>query len=117
MIKKIIYTLLLIVIPYLLIADRITVLEENENELLIEFQLPEYTIQNVDNNGRAYQKIICDDTTYLEEAGHPSLPYFTGIVGIPPDGSISLQIVNSTQKTLTDLKIIPAPYAIPKLSH
>jgi hypothetical protein len=112
--KKIINLILLATIHYFLFASRMTVLEESENGLLVEFQLPEYALHNVEHESVTYQKVICSDAIYLDKAGYPTLPYFAEAVGIPSNGSISMEIVSSEQTSHVKVKIIPAPYSIPK---
>ena len=98
----------LMIFSSLLLAENFEVISQNENELIIKFVLPEYDTEIISTKIGNFNKIICSDASYPVEDGHPLLPFFTEIIGLPIDGDATFQIIGKKQKTISNFKVYPA---------
>ncbi len=94
--------IIFLVVSVFLNADVFNVIEETEDYLIVEFNLPEFDIKKIDNT-----KIFidCNESLQTAEEGFPQLPFFSEIVGIPVDGEIEIQILNKKQKIVPTSEI------------
>jgi hypothetical protein len=96
----------LILLPMLLSAG-VRVLSETEDEILLEFKLPEYQIDYQNINGTVWNRIASDFGAVHSEEGYPELRVFAEAVAIPIDGDISIQVTDIAQSTIRNLNIKP----------
>ena len=89
----------------LLGIDVFTVIEETEDYLIVEFNLPKFEMEEINNSEF---KINCMESMQTSEEGFPKLPFFSEIVGIPVDGEIEIQVISKKQKTKTGITISDA---------
>lgn len=80
----------------------------NQDELIIEFDLPAYTLENVDENGQRWQRIRCEEGSAFITEGYPELISFAEAIGIPIDGDININVISSSQHSVPNVKLIPA---------
>ncbi|OQY39860.1 MAG: hypothetical protein B6226_00990 [Candidatus Cloacimonetes bacterium 4572_65] len=85
------------------------VVEENESYLRIEFILPEYSIEKIENGNRIVDRIIISDGELLCEEGAPQLPYFAEALGLPVDGNLELNILSKSSKIIKNVEIELGP--------
>ncbi|MCF7858274.1 MAG: hypothetical protein K9N07_02965 [Candidatus Cloacimonetes bacterium] len=111
--RKIVLLVILIMITNVVFADEFEIISENEDEIVIKFILPEFKSETVIQKNEVFNRIICETASYPAESGHPMLPFFTGIVGLPIEGDVSLQILNKKQKTLQNYNIYPTEKMVP----
>ncbi len=104
---KILSIMLLIVLSSLIFAENFEVISQTENELIVKFVLPEFEKEVISTKLGSFNKIICSDALYPVEEGHPLLPFFTEIIGLPIDGDASFQVINKKQRTIPNFKIYP----------
>jgi len=105
--RKIILSGVFLIFSVLIHAEGFKVLEQNESELLIKFELPNYEIETVSKNNKIYHKILCNSDAYYIEEGKPLIPYFVETVGLPIDGDIDLQIIDKKQRIKKILMLYP----------
>ena len=98
-------------------AEYINVIEENEDELIVHFQLPSFKFITEDHNGSEYETVHCNEAIYTDDSGLPVLPYFADAVGIPQDGNIAIQIIDKKQSRRQVSNILPASNPVPKEDH
>ncbi|MDD4310243.1 MAG: C25 family peptidase propeptide domain-containing protein, partial [Candidatus Cloacimonetes bacterium] len=82
--------------------------QENQNVLTVKFQLPEYSIQNVDVNGTKWQKIVSDDGSVYGQEGFPELRNYSTAIAVPVDGDFSFSIENSDSNVTQNINLIPS---------
>ncbi|OQX71213.1 MAG: hypothetical protein B6D62_02430, partial [Candidatus Cloacimonas sp. 4484_275] len=85
----------------------IEVLEENEDYLILKFQIPQYSFQPYTHENETFQKIICDEGEFLSQEGFPKLPCFSEIVGLPVDGEIDFEILEKSQIVKNNILVYP----------
>jgi len=110
---KILLIVLLIIFSSLIFAVNFEVISQTENELIVKFVLPEFETEMISTKLGTFSKIICADASYPVEGGHPSLPFFTEIIGLPIDGDATFQIIEKKQKTIRNLKVYPTEKMVP----
>ncbi|MDP8231103.1 MAG: hypothetical protein P9L91_00375 [Candidatus Zophobacter franzmannii] len=96
--KHILVPLIWLIVIGLFAGAPFKVLEEDENHILLEFQLPNYTIDNTTRNEKEVSRINADRAFLTGEEGFPILPYYADIVGIPLDGDIQLTLIDYEDK-------------------
>jgi hypothetical protein len=84
-----------------------TVTRMTENELILQFTLPLFTIVDVEQNGTTYQRIDCQGSVCNGEAGFPQTPGFTETIGLPPNGSMSVEILDEKHRLTNDVRLLP----------
>ncbi len=108
--------ILISIIPTLLSAggrvnyqsDYFTVLSSNEDQIVIEWNVPDYSIETVEYEEQLFDIITGAQISYFHaEAGYPRLPFFSENIGIPADGRIELHVSEVEERTVTDLLIVP----------
>ena len=113
---KILLIVLLVIFSSLIFAVNFEVISQTENELIVKFVLPEFETEMISTKLGTFSKIICADASYPVEGGHPLLPFFTEIIGLPIDGDATFQIIEKKQKTIRNLKVYPTEKMVPSES-
>lgn len=93
--------------PAVYYASPFRVLSESSNEVMIEFEIPDWSLEYIDENGQKWQRIKCDGAGSFVREGYPELLSFTEAIGIPVDGDIGIQIINSESTTIKNVSLIP----------
>ena len=104
---KIILVILLIISTSLIFANNFEVISQTENELIIKFVLPEFNREIISTEIGSFNKILCTDALFPVKGGHPSLPFFTEIIGLPINGDASFHIIDKKQRTIKNSKVYP----------
>ena len=99
MIRKI-FIILAVLFSASIFAEIFTILEESENHLIIEFNLPDYEISETQN-------IICKNSFGITENGYPQLPFFNETIGLPIDGDLTISILENQQQNLQNIQLSP----------
>lgn len=73
----------------------------------IEFDLPAFEVQQEEQMGNAYHKILMDNTVYLSEEGMPELPTLSTMIAIPEQGSASVELLDAQTKVLSNITPFP----------
>jgi len=89
-------------------AEVFNVIEQNEDNIIVEFILPDYEISQEVVNNDIYHRIILPKADQLLIQGLPQLPFFSTIIGIPSDGDITFQLISSEKEILHDLQVYPS---------
>jgi len=95
-------------LPALIFASPITLISESQDLLTIQFELPEYELEDVTINGQTWKRIICSESSIYGEEGYPELKLFSTAIAVPVDGDISFSIESSESQTLKNVNIYPA---------
>ncbi|MDZ4181888.1 MAG: C25 family peptidase propeptide domain-containing protein, partial [Candidatus Cloacimonadaceae bacterium] len=100
--------LLALFLPLLLGANGMQVLEQSQNELLIEFTLPEYEIGHQNLKGASWHKIVSEYGAIDSREGYPELLVFGEAIAIPIDGDISIQVVGTKSSVIKNVNLMPS---------
>jgi hypothetical protein len=99
---------LILLIPLLLMAAPIQLVQESQDALQIKFKMPAYTIEDAVVKGVKWQKIVCEDGSVSGDENHPELLVFSTAIAVPVDGDYSIIIESSQSNTFTNVNLQPS---------
>ncbi len=99
MMQKQIINILLIFAAAASAAPGISLLQDNNNSIILEFDAPEYTIEEVAIDGQVCSRIVVPGQVTFLDKGMPELPTFPRNMIIPDDGQMSFRIVEIEYQT------------------
>lgn len=99
---------LILLIPLLLMAAPIQLVQESQDALQIKFKMPAYTIEDAVIKGVKWQKIVCEDGSVSGDENHPELLVFSTAIAVPVDGDYSIIIESSQSNTFTNVNLQPS---------
>ena len=100
--------ILFLLLPIWLAASPFTLISESESELILEFNLPQYSLDDVSLGGQTWKKLQAEDGSVFGEEGQPQLLSFATAVGVPAGGSIRVEIIDSQTSQVRDVSLAPA---------
>ncbi|MEA3475817.1 MAG: C25 family peptidase propeptide domain-containing protein, partial [Candidatus Cloacimonadota bacterium] len=107
--KKIllILTLSLLIFSCLWSENSFTITQMTENNIQLKLHIDEYSFSDINIKGKLYQNIELSgiDFLRLSEEGAPKLPFFSKVIGLPPDGNISAKIISENHKIIENKNI------------
>ncbi|RPJ47423.1 MAG: hypothetical protein EHM19_03040, partial [Candidatus Latescibacterota bacterium] len=68
-----------------------------------------YSIETVEEGGRTFRRIVCDEPGLLAEPGRPALPERTLLIGVPEGSRARVEIVSGDSIDIPGMRIAPAP--------
>ncbi len=86
-----------------------TILESNDQQLLIELSLPSFSTETITHDGQLYQRLHVADWGYWGEPGQPELPAYSAFVGMPRAGEPQISIVKIQEEILAGYHLYPRP--------
>ncbi len=92
----------------LLGAAGISLSSQSSDELIIDFVLPEYSLEHIQDSHGTWQRLTSPHGNVDANEGMPLLMVFSEAVGVPVDGDINIQIINSQYTTLRNINLLPA---------
>lgn len=92
---------------FVLEADPIQLEEVAANQLIINFELPDYEISGGIARRDNYQTIEAPGSLIHLESGYPQIPYYSGSLGLPIDGDFYIQIIDYDQTMLRNINLRP----------
>lgn len=78
----------------------VRIVTSTEDTLMVDIDVPDYELQAVAAAQEHYQRIVISGTTSLVAPGFPELPKFSAVLGVPPQGRVSVRVVNDLVDTL-----------------
>ncbi len=90
------------------ISDGFRVVSENEKEVVVEFSLPEYSIEKVDTGKEIYNVIKTSSQAYTTEVGMPYLPMFATGIAVANQGKVSYELLESNYSEISVSPIFPS---------
>jgi Peptidase family C25/Propeptide_C25/FlgD Ig-like domain len=88
-------------------APAVKILDSDPDGLLIEFELPELTIQEIDVNGKSFHAIEINSGGFRGDVGDPMLPTFSKLIQLPDGVGYTINVENVEITELTGLRPIP----------
>jgi hypothetical protein len=99
--------LALLLLPLVFLEAQISVVSQSADEVVLEFNLPEYKIGRQNLNGVTWDRIETDAGNVHAVNGFPELRVFGEAIAIPIDGDISLQVLNVKNSILKNVNLKP----------
>jgi len=100
--------MLLLTLPMGMWATGISLSSESQDELILEFTLPEYSIQHSRDGNTTWQRIVTDHGNVDSQEGYPELRAYSEAIAIPVDGDISIEVLSSKSSTIKNINLYPA---------
>jgi len=98
---------IMMILPLVISARAYQVISESRDELVVRFELPEWSLEHVKINGQEWQRIVSADGAISSEAGYPQIISFGEAVGVPHDGDIFIQVTDYRSTKLHNINLIP----------
>ena len=90
------------------VSDGFRLVSENENEVVVEFVLPNYNIDELKTDKNTYSVVNTTTQAYTTEVGMPYLPIFGTGIAVPNKGRVSYEIVDSEYSEIKLNNIFPS---------
>ncbi len=88
--------------------DGFRVVRENEKEVVVEFTLPEYKVEELTIEKNTYNVISTNTQAYTTEIGMPYLPIFGTGIAVPHRGKVSCEVLDSEYSDIAMNNIFPS---------
>ena len=85
-----------------------SLLNQTENFTAVEFDNPDFQLQDVNVNGQTMTKVLTEEGSFNLEAGAPALPYYTQSIVMPNEGTAELQVIYSDFYEIPNVEIAPS---------
>jgi hypothetical protein len=90
-------------------SKEIELLSSGSEGVVLKYNVPQFTRDQVWAGNVSYDLIKLTDCPLSNETGKPQLPLKIVILGIPLDGSVKVNILNSSYNDISGLNIPPVP--------
>jgi hypothetical protein len=100
---------MLILLPMLMAAGNIDLINDSGDALTLRFTLPAYTLAEAMVEGLKLQRIMMDEGMPTSDEGFPELRMFSVPVAIPIDGAASARVLSANSNSFSDIRIHPVP--------
>ena len=104
------YTLLIFSLSVAVTAAKspLQIIQASTDSLLIKFEVPTLQYSSQEVKGRTFTSISFTGATPTTDVGHPSLPVYLQLIGIPLDASPHVTVIDSKLEVRQTEHIIPA---------
>ncbi len=82
-------------------------IEAGERHIVLEWTAPPYQVSVVEIGGQAFQRLSVPDCPPAGQTGEPEMPVCTAVLGVPPDASLSLRILEAETVSLPGNWMLP----------
>ncbi len=90
-------------------AEDYILLSTSSQSLTVKVTPDKWQLQRLDTPEGVFTKAIFNCAQFNESIGEPLLPKRILTIGVPPKADVSVQIIDTQFKTLSDIKIAPGP--------
>jgi len=92
----------------------VKLLRSDPDGISLEYSFPESQIENFENNGSSYQRLIVPDTNLSAEMDKPQLPVVSVMLGVPPEVEIELLFQRVASENLSgSYRLLKTPNPAP----
>lgn len=106
--KCIIWVLTLILfVSSIQAAENFKIIKMTDSEIVLDFVLSEYKMNDIEVNNVKYQRIECESDGFLTEEGKPALPFFNQTFGLPVNGTFQVSLLSSSNITQKNIYLLP----------
>lgn len=87
----------------------VQLISDDPSGTIIKVDLPGFQIKEINANGKTYHSISFGSEATLTEVGSPDIPYIAKVLAIPDQGSVSVEILETSEiRTFEGINIAPA---------
>lgn len=83
------------------------VVDQNPNSVTVEFQMKNFSEQNVEIDGKNYVLLGFEGAFLEENPGKPAVPYLSSRLAVPPGSKISFEMFDLEKSTLEGIDLAP----------
>ncbi|HNB50668.1 MAG TPA: C25 family cysteine peptidase [Anaerolineales bacterium] len=93
---------------------KIQTLTSGRHGVVLSVSTPSYSLEPVTLGARLYSNLTFSGSEAWAEPGNPQLPFISGLIGVPPEAEVTLQISADAQTLLPGEYVLPpAPRLVP----
>jgi hypothetical protein len=81
-------------------AAGLRLIESTADHVVLELDVPVFDMQTVEVAQQPYQRVTVAGASSLAAPGKPELPKFSALLGVPPEGRITLRVLSDAVETL-----------------
>lgn len=89
-------------------SDGFRLVSETDEEVVVEFKLPNYSIEKLDTGKDLFNVITTTSQAYTSQIGKPYLPIFATGIAVANQGRVSYEIIESEYSELPMENIFPS---------
>ncbi len=106
--SRVLLTVCLCTVMYSFAEPPVRLVADRGDCIILEFILPEYTLQERVINGEMYRSVVVPDAVYTSVKGAPRVPQFAQSIVIPDRGAPALEIDAVSFREISVDNIIPS---------
>ncbi len=88
------------------------VLSSSDRQMTIEIQ-PDWHIRSLGEGAEQWQQFTFPDAQFDAEPGMPQIPTKVLVVGVPQNGTVQVQVLQSEFEAVENVRLAPAPTILP----
>ncbi len=89
--------------------SNLKIVSSDETAVVVELTVNNFEVETIEQAGQTYQRLIIADMGQTGQAGEPQVPTRGTLLGLPSANGVSVEILATDSKTLTDYHLYPAP--------
>jgi len=93
-------------------ASDFQILESNEQQFVCVFQPQEMRTRTMQVQGRTYQLINFLNAAFDGAPGVPQAPYRVLTLGVPSQGSVTVEVIRTESEEISNIVPLPVPYLV-----
>lgn len=120
MMKRLLALLVILAVSFPAICDEITyennwgdhglsVVDQTNSHVVVNYSIHSFSINDVEIDGQSMQEVILPGVLLPSEEGAPNLPGLGRYIAIPQGAQASLNILEYSAETYSDIDVAPAP--------
>jgi hypothetical protein len=86
----------------------VEVLTSSSEEIVLEISIPPLVEEEVQREGRVYQRLFLPQSGTTTDIGRPELPAFGRFIALPSGAEVEIEVVEDTAETHTGYLVYPA---------
>ena len=96
------------------LTSGLRIVESTQDRLVLDLDVPDYALQSVAGAQDHFQRLSVTDATAFASAGKPELPMFSTLLGIPPQGRVSIHVLEDSAEMLAgSYRLLPSEEPAP----
>ena len=95
--------------PFPAFSEEIELLSSGSEGMVLKYNVPQFTTDQILVDNVSYDLIELSDCPLSDETGKPQLPLKIAVLGIPLNGSVKVNILNSSYNDISGFNIPPVP--------
>jgi len=83
--------------------------QSNAQAIVVALTVDDYRLEAVEHEGDMFHQVVIPDVKQQGAPGHPLLPAYSLLLGVPTTAGLSVELLEAEFDTLTGYRIRPAP--------